>query len=75
MCMCLVYVSRCLWKSEQNDGSLGAEFTGGCELMDVGSGNWMQGLWRNSHCSNLPSHLSCTKIFIFSGDEFLLPAT
>jgi hypothetical protein len=35
MCMCLVYVSRCLWKSEQNDGSLGAEFTGGCELMDV----------------------------------------
>ena len=43
--------------------------------MDVGSGNWMQGLWRNSHCSNLPSHLSCTKIFIFSGDEFLLPAT
>lgn len=44
--------------------------TGGCELLGVGSGNWIQGLWRSSHCSHLLSHLSSPKVLIFQRMSF-----
>lgn len=66
VCVCILHVCRCLWRTEQELDPLELELTGSCELPDMGVGT---GLWFFARAASALS-LSPASVNSFLNTEF-----